>query len=92
MAELLDRISSAELTEWMAYFKLEPFGTEVDMLGHAITSATIANTNRAKGHKAFEPSDFMPDFEKESKSQSTEEMIQFAEYMTAMMGGKDKRK
>lgn len=75
----------------MAYFQLEPFGVEVDMLGHAITAATIANANRAKGHKAYTPADFMPDFEKEHRTQSTDEMIQFAEYMTAMMGGKDKR-
>lgn len=62
------------------------------MLGHAITSATIANANRGKNQKAYKPADFMPDFEKANKTQSTEEMIQFAEYMTAVLGGKDKRK
>jgi hypothetical protein len=58
------------------------------MLGHAITSATVANANRGKNQKAYKPADFMPDFEKANKTQSTEEMIQFAAYMTEVMGGK----
>jgi hypothetical protein len=80
------------LSEWLAYFQLEPFGTEVDMLGHAITSATIANANRQKGKKAYKPKDFMPDFEKENRQQTTDEMLAFAEMMTAAMRGEDKRK
>jgi len=92
VAELLDRISSAELTEWAAFYQLEPFGTEVDMLGHAITAATIANVNRGKGHKALSPKDFMPEFEKAGHVQSADEMLQFAEMMTAAMGGQDHRK
>jgi hypothetical protein len=75
----------------MAYYQLEPFGTEVDMLGHAITSATIANVNRGKNQRAYKPEDFMPDFDKANRTQSTDEMIQFASYMTEVMGGKDKR-
>lgn len=91
MAELLGRISSEELSEWVAYYQLEPFGTEVDMLGHAITASTVANVNRGKGQKALSPKDFMPDFEKSSHVQSAEEMLQFAEMMTAAMGGQDHR-
>jgi hypothetical protein len=76
----------------MAYYQLEPFGTEVDMLGHAITASTVANVNRQKGKKAYKPQDFMPDFEKENRQQTTDEMLAFAEMMTAALGGEDKRK
>jgi len=63
---LLDRISSRELTEWQLFYGLEPFGSEAQFLGHAITSATIANVTRDKGHKEYNPRDFMPSFEKKN--------------------------
>jgi len=90
VAELLARISSKELTEWMAFSQVEPFGADADYLGHAITASTIANVNRTKKTKAHSVEDFMPKFEKKKK-QSTTEMIQLAEMFTAGMGGEDKR-
>jgi hypothetical protein len=66
--ELLSRISAPELIEWMQYYRLEPFGSEANFMGHAITASTIANANRGKG-KTFTLKDFMPDFmPKEKKS------------------------
>ena len=62
------------------------------MLGFAIVASTIANANRGKGQRPYEIKDFMPDFEKTTKTQSVEEMIQFAEMMTLGLGGKDLRK
>ena len=62
------------------------------MLGFAIVASTIANANRGKGQRPYEVKDFMPDFEKLTKTQTTDEMIQFAEMMTIAMGGKDLRK
>lgn len=53
-------ISSKQLTEWMAFCQLEPFGFQADMLGHAITSSVIANSHRKKGHRAFSPFEFLP--------------------------------
>lgn len=90
VSELLGRISSRELTEWMAFSQLEPFGTEVGFLGHAITASTIANVNRAKGQKAYDAKDFMPAFEGEKK-QTVGEMLQIAQMMTIGMGGQDLR-
>lgn len=89
VAELLGRISSRELTEWIAFAQVEPFGTEVTLLGHAITASTVANANRGKGSKAYKASDFMPEFKK--KAQTVDEMLQFAEMVTISMGGQDKR-
>lgn len=97
VAELLDRISSAELTEWIAYSTLEPFGAEADYLGHAITSATVANAAeaivKAQGSKSpmkqHKVSEFMPNFEKQN--QTPDEMLQVAEMFTAVYGGADLR-
>jgi hypothetical protein len=89
-AEMLSRISSAELSEWIAFANLEPFGTEIGFLGHAIVASTIANVNRGKNKKTYKPEDFMPQFE--SKRQTVDEMLQFASMMTVGLGGKDLRK
>jgi len=88
---LLKRISSREITEWMAFGQLEPFGAEAGYLGHAITASTVANVNRAKGKKAYEVADFMPTLGRK-EPQSVAEMIQFAEMFTVALGGEDKRK
>ena len=90
VGELLARASSKELTQWMIFYQLEPFGTQANFLGHAITASTVANANRGKNQQAYEAEDFMPKF-KVDKEQSTEEMIAFASYMTAALGGKDER-
>ena len=39
-------ISSAEFTEWMAYYELEPFGDLVADHRHGAASALLANINR----------------------------------------------
>ena len=90
VGELLSRISSHELSEWMAYAQIEPFGGITDYLGSAIVATTIANVNRGKGRRAYELKDFIPKFRKEAPS--IEGMLQFAEVMTMGLGGKDLRK
>jgi len=90
VAELLGRISSRELSEWMAFSQLEPFGAEAGYVGHAITASTVANVNRGKGQKAYEVQDFMPTMGKK-EPQTQAEMIQFAEMFTIALGGKDLR-
>ena len=74
----------------MLFYEIEPFGTDVELLGHSITSSTIANVNRKKGSKAFSHDDFMPKFERK-KTQSIDEMIGLASIMTTAMGGEDLR-
>jgi hypothetical protein len=88
--ELLYRVSSLELSEWMAFNMLEPFGADADYLGHAITASTIANVNRGKNQKAYKAEDFMPKFEK--AEQTPNQMIQTAAMYTAAFGGVDLRK
>jgi hypothetical protein len=57
-------MSSQELSEWMAYDRLEPIGwARVDLIGGLICSL-LANSNRKRGAAPFKPSDFMPFLEK----------------------------
>lgn len=86
--EMLRRMDSAELTEWMAFYQVEPFGWDAHAVGHAITAATVANANRGKGKKPARVEDFIP---KWKKPQTVEEQIQFAAMMTAALGGHDLR-
>ena len=90
VAEMLGRMSSVELTRWLIFAELEPFGSDASHLGHAITAATIANANRKKGAKAFKPEDFMPKFGIKKK-QSTGEMINIVTMINVAAGGEDKR-
>ena len=87
---MLEKVPSKLILEWMAFSRLEPFGSQADYLGSAIVACTVANANRGKNTKAYKPEDFMPQFEK--KKQSVEEMIQIAKMMTVGMGGTVKEK
>ena len=62
VSELLDRVSSQELTEWMAFYSLEPFGYVGNLHGHAITASVIAEVNRNNKVKSepFTANDFIP--------------------------------
>lgn len=89
VGELLARVSSRELTEWMVYYELEPFGEERSDLRAGIVASTVANANRTKG-KAYKPQDFMPKFERRGP-RSWQEMMATVERMNALFGGKDER-
>ena len=93
VGELLGRISSRELTEWMAYFELDPFGQERADLRSAIVASTVANTVRdpKKKQKPWLPRDFMPKFEQQ-REQTWQEQLAIVEMINAAMGGRDLRK
>jgi len=58
--ELLCRIDSRELSEWAAFYSLEPFGYFRSDMQAGIVASTIANCNRTKNSRSFKPMDFMP--------------------------------
>lgn len=92
VGELLSRISSRELSEWMEYAKLEPFGEERADLRAGIVAATVANAHRKRGARALRPADFMPRWEAEQgRPQTPEEQIGLAAMITAALGGRDLR-
>ena len=59
VGELERRMTSRELSEWIAYDNVDPFGEVRDDLRTGIECATLAQINGTKNAK---PKDFMPDF------------------------------
>ena len=77
-------MSSRELAEWMAFFELEPWGTEVEDWRAGLIASTVANAMRDKKsrRKPYEPEDFMPRREVQTKGaeeQSVEDQIAIVE-------------
>ena len=60
---MLSRISSRELTEWQAFYAVEPWAGDAPYYGSAIVAATVANSLRNPKTKAFKPETFIPRFE-----------------------------
>jgi len=59
VSELERDMPSSELTEWMSYYKLEPFGQERDNWHSAQIASILANVNRRKNAPAVPVDDFM---------------------------------
>lgn len=57
------------MTEWVAFYRLEPFGPEAAYHRTAILSSLLANINRdsKKKPEPFTPADFMPESMKPKK-------------------------
>lgn len=55
-------MSGQEFVDWIAYFSLEPFGHARLDVHFARLMALLANINRQKDARPFEPRDFMPEF------------------------------
>lgn len=75
------------MTEWIAYYQLEPFGEERADMRAAIIASTIANVNRSKGQKAYKVEDFMPRFDRQEEQGG--DPVAFARLMTLALGGQD---
>ena len=86
------RCDSREFAEWLAYYELEPWGEERADLRAGIVASTIANVHRGKG-KAFQPGDFMPDFDKTpKKAQTAAEMAAVMTRFTKLHNTYEKRR
>jgi hypothetical protein len=82
--EMLARIDSRELSEWMVAYSLNPWGPERADLRAGMIASTVANCMSENG--GFKASDFMPQFgppEEKTSEQLKDTMMRF----TGMMGG-----
>ena len=89
VGELLDRISSRELSEWMAYYMLEPFGAERDNLHAGLVAAMVHNVNRdPKRGKPADPKDFMLEFgiEEEDEPQTAGDVYEMMRTWAILAG------
>jgi hypothetical protein len=57
---LLAEMDSRELTEWMAYDVVEPFGDGRGDIQAGVVASTIANIHRTKNARPYKPTDFVP--------------------------------
>jgi len=94
--ELLARFDVWELSEWEAFYMLEPFGPGFESLRAGIIASTIANVNRGKETKPFIPSDFVISYKKErennKKVQTVKEQREAMRSIVAAFGGKRKKR
>lgn len=67
VGEIGERMSALELTEWIAYNRIEPIGPQRADLAAGIVASTVANAHRSKG-PSFKPQDFMAYVEKPKKT------------------------
>jgi hypothetical protein len=86
VSELDLRMSSSELTEWMAYERITgPLGRRRQDIQAATISATIANANRGKGGRRAEVKDFLIVYGGQKPSPS--DMLAMVKEMNAALGG-----
>lgn len=64
--QLLAQTTSQELTEWRAFYNLEPFGDLVADQRHGIAQSLAANLHRDPKRRSepYQPEDFIPWHEK----------------------------
>ena len=87
--EFLLRVSSAELTELLAWYRLNPCGDEVVCAQIALAIAVFANANTKKGAKTLKVSDFyIVDKMKPNRRMTVDQMKNWAKGFVEMAGGK----
>ncbi|WP_152485920.1 phage tail assembly protein T [Euryhalocaulis caribicus] len=84
--ELRRRMDSAELTEWMAYERAEPFWPERIEAMMAQQTALIANIHRGKGQAPFDWRDFSFSFRLTPEQKRQEMAARLRMTVTAMTG------
>lgn len=79
--------------EWLAFFKLEPFGSRQDEYRFGQVAATIANSVRdpKKKPSPWTAEDFFASLRQRLRSQSWQEQLKIVEALNEAFGGKDLR-
>lgn len=94
-------LTSRDLSEWMAYSDLEPFGPLREDLRAGVITAMVANAVRdpKKRREPFGPADFFASLEERDpetlrgprRRQTWEEQLHVVEMLNAALGGRDLR-
>ena len=78
-------MSSAEFSDWIAFYALHPFGSERDNLHTAMLASLFANAHRSKEQQPFGVEDFMLRTAEERERQNASQLMSF---MLQMSGKK----
>ncbi|WP_289009514.1 DUF4035 domain-containing protein [uncultured Thermomonospora sp.] len=91
VSELLARMPSAELTEWMAYERITgPLGGERGDIQAALISTVIANSLAGKKGRRAKLRDFLLKWDR--KPQSWRDQLAVVRQLNRMFGGVDRTK
>ena len=71
VGELESKMAPSELKEWIAYYNIEPFGSDVEGYRHALGVTVFVNANRDSKTKTspFKLTDFFIGGDKKDKSE-----------------------
>jgi len=83
--ELLCRLGADELSEWMAFFQLEPFGSEREDVRAAMLCSLFASAWSGRKHKRWQLYDFFPNLKVREAPDSESVRMRFR--MFAAMAG-----
>lgn len=74
--EMLDRMSNTEFEEWREFYRIEPFGIQMENHRWGIMASMYANAHRDPRKAAWKPDDFFPQdyLKKEPKELSQDEL------------------
>jgi hypothetical protein len=99
VAEMMHRMTSAELSGWLAFSSVEPIGDDREDFRMAMLCSLIANVNRdpAKRAEPFTPMDFIVNFWKQPESEPDPDAgwkrnLELARVINEAMGGAPLRK
>jgi hypothetical protein len=85
--EMLARMDSVELTEWMAYEKISgPLGGLRGDVQTALLAQTMANVNRGKSARPYKLSDFTLEWDR--PPQDDDQMMATAYALNRQFGGR----
>lgn len=90
---VLDDMTSAELTEWMAYRQVELLpGERLEVLVATLIALT-ANIHRGKGEQAATAMDYLPWLREAEADEAPDQaaMLRMVEQLNAAFGGRDLR-
>lgn len=87
-------MTSRQLTGWMAYAELEPFGPLAEEHRAGVVAAAAYNTafGRSKGSKVIKPEDLFSSLRKPTKRQTANQMAEQLRGLTKSMGGVVRKK
>ena len=86
--EAQQRIDSREFVQWIALYNIEPWGEVRNDFMVAQLCAIMVNAWRGKGSKAVQAADFMPRFDRPTKTTTTKGIMG---YFKALAHGLSKR-
>lgn len=83
-------MSATEFAEWIAYERIEPFGTVREDMRAGLIASTLLNLYKKKGTKASNWEDFIPPYEKR-RPNTWHDLLAKVVSFNRVLGGKDLR-